>query len=240
MTSRTMAHRFSSGPVVYIPSRQVQPNQQKIYIFTLAAEKNDNQRVHDLKYHHSTQTRVRAFSSPRLFRIGRCPANGTHGETCGTTEANASLHVYCAKNSTAPEKKTENKTHTHASSSQIAAGENKQMGATITNVGHGSQKCDEMNSLAVSYLGKPLHFLASLLWAMLSRFLSLFIRNKEVVVDQATTTFDKPAPPAPRKPRVRLKNLPQVSGRVFLSAAEVRTRSLVVVPRVCRFNSGTL
>lgn len=114
------------------------------------------------------------------------------------------------------------------------------MGATITNVGHGSQKRDEMNSLAVSYLGKPLHFLASLLWAVLSRFLSLFVRNKEVVVDQATTTFDKPAPPAPRKPLVRLKNLPQVSGRVFLSAAEVRTRSLVVVPRVCRFNSGTL
>ena len=125
-------------------------------------------------------------------------------------------------------------------SSQIAAGEKTQMGATITNVGHGSQKRDEMNSLAVSYLGKPLHFLASLLWAVLSRFLSLFVRNKEVVVDQATTTFDKPAPPAPRKPLVRLKNLPQVSGRVFLSAAEVRTRSLVVVPRVCRFNSGTL
>eukprot|EP00752_Nemacystus_decipiens_P009718 g8678.t1 len=68
-----------------------------------------------------------------------------------------------------------------------------------------------MNILAVSYLGKPLHFLASLLWAALSRLISLFIRHNQEVVDRAATTFNvnKPAPPAPRQPLVRLKNLPQ-------------------------------
>lgn len=116
-------------------------------------------------------------------------------------------------------------THFHIQGTRHAAGDNKQMGATITsNVGHGSQKRDEMNSLAVSYLGKPLHFLASLLWAVLSRLLSLLIRNRGAVVEQAATTFDKPTPPPapPRQPLVRLKNLPQVSGRALLSAAEVR------------------
>eukprot|EP00903_Cladosiphon_okamuranus_P014574 g13516.t1 len=83
------------------------------------------------------------------------------------------------------------------------------MGATINNVGHGSQKrTDEMNSLAVSYLGKPLHFLASLLWATLSRLLTLFLRRNRQADDQATT-FDKSKPPAPRQALVRLKNLPQ-------------------------------
>lgn len=87
------------------------------------------------------------------------------------------------------------------------------MGATTNSVGHGTQKSEEMNSLAVSYMGKPLHFLASLLWAMLSRLLCFFIRNKGV--DPACGAFDKPAPPTPRQPLVRLKNLPQVSGRVL-------------------------
>lgn len=101
------------------------------------------------------------------------------------------------------------------------------MGAAINNVGHGSQKStDEMNSLAVSYLGKPLHFLASLLWAMLSRLLAVFIRRSRDADNQATTlTFDKPAPPAPRPPLVRLKNLPQVSGCALLEDAQVRLRS---------------
>lgn len=101
------------------------------------------------------------------------------------------------------------------------------MGATINNVGHGSQKRDEMNSLAVSYMGKPLHLLASVLWAMLSRLVSLFLRNKEV--DRAT--FDKPAPPTPPQPLVRLKNLPQVSGCASLAAAGVESSSRGV-PRV--------
>lgn len=114
------------------------------------------------------------------------------------------------------------------------------MGATINNVGHGSQQHDEMNSLAVSYLGKPLHFLAALLSAMMWRLLSLFfIRNKEV---DPQATFDKPAaapPQAPRRPLVRLKNLPQVSGSALLASGGVR----FCCPwrtGYCRFNSGTL
>lgn len=99
------------------------------------------------------------------------------------------------------------------------------MGATINNVGPGSQTRDEINSLAVSYMGKPLHLLASLLGAMLaqllSRLLSLFMRNKEI--DQAAA-FDKPAPPSPQQPLVRLKNLPQVSGCIVLEAGEALFR----------------
>lgn len=92
------------------------------------------------------------------------------------------------------------------------------MGATVNDVGHGSQKRDEMNTIAVSYMGKPLHFVASFLWAtlwgLLSRLLSLFLRNK----GGSKGTFDKSAPPTPRQPLVRLKNLPQVSGCALLAA----------------------
>lgn len=68
-----------------------------------------------------------------------------------------------------------------------------------------------MNNLAVSYMGKPLHFLASVVWALLSRFLSLFLGAKRRAAGDQGASFNKPVSPLPRQPLVRLKNLPQVS-----------------------------
>lgn len=82
----------------------------------------------------------------------------------------------------------------------------QEMGAK-TAAGDVSGKSDEMKSLAVSYMGIPLHFLASLLWAGLSRLVTLF-RPRE----RAGAGFNKPVSPTPQQPLVRLNNLPQVSG----------------------------
>lgn len=82
----------------------------------------------------------------------------------------------------------------------------REMGVKAT-VGDVSGKPDEMKSLAVSYLGVPLHFVASMLWAALSRLVTLF-RTRQ----QTGAGFNKPVSPTPQQPLVRLNNLPQVSG----------------------------
>lgn len=78
------------------------------------------------------------------------------------------------------------------------------MGATTTatNESHGS---DEMKGLAVSYMGKPLHFLSSFLLALLSRMLTFLFSRKKRADTRAC-----PVSPTSRQPLVRLKNLPQV------------------------------
>lgn len=85
------------------------------------------------------------------------------------------------------------------------------MVATAAAVGNASPRPDEMNNLAVSYMGKPLHFLASVVWALLSRCLSLFLGAKRRAAADQGASFNKPMSPSPRQPLVRLKNLPQVS-----------------------------
>ncbi|CAN0039375.1 unnamed protein product [Ectocarpus sp. 4 AP-2014] len=77
------------------------------------------------------------------------------------------------------------------------------MGAKTT-AGDVNGKSDEMKSLAVSYMGVPLHFLASLVWAAVSRLLTIF-RPRQ----QTGAGFNKPVSPAPQQPLVRLNNLPQ-------------------------------
>ncbi|CAM9968109.1 unnamed protein product [Ectocarpus sp. 6 AP-2014] len=77
------------------------------------------------------------------------------------------------------------------------------MGAKTT-AGDVNGKSNEMKSLAVSYMGVPLHFLASLVWAAVSRLLTMF-RPRE----QTGAGFNKPVSPAPQQPLVRLNNLPQ-------------------------------
>lgn len=76
-----------------------------------------------------------------------------------------------------------------------------------TTAGDVNGKSNEMKSLAVSYMGVPLHFLASLVWAAVSRLLTMF-RPRE----QTGAGFNNPVSPAPQQPLVRLNNLPQVSG----------------------------
>lgn len=84
------------------------------------------------------------------------------------------------------------------------------MGGTIT-ARNESHKDDEIKGLAVSYMGKPLHFLSSFLLAVLSRVLALlFMRKKRI--DGA---LKNPVTLTSRQPLVRLKNLPQV-GVVFV------------------------
>lgn len=87
------------------------------------------------------------------------------------------------------------------------------MGATIA-VKNESHKPDEIKGLAVSYMGKPLHFLSTFLLAVLSRVLSFFFSRKK----EADRTFNKVSPTS-RQPLVRLKNLPQVGGRVSRNIA---------------------
>ncbi|CAM9233043.1 unnamed protein product [Hapterophycus canaliculatus] len=83
------------------------------------------------------------------------------------------------------------------------------MVATTATRGNASPGSDEMKNLAVSYMGKPLHFVASVVWALLSRLLSPFFGAKRRAAADRGASFNKPVSPSPRQPLVRLKNLPQ-------------------------------
>lgn len=68
---------------------------------------------------------------------------------------------------------------------------------------------DDMKRLAVSYMGWPLHFIASLLWVLMSEFLAIVSRRKK----EQTQAKLVSSPTMMPQPLVRLKNLPQVSER---------------------------
>lgn len=108
-----------------------------------------------------------------------------------------------------------------------------------------NSKPEEINTLAVSYLGKPVYFLASLVWTAFARMLAWFVtnakqRNNEAKEMSRLKASKEKASPRPRQPLVRLKNLPQVrcEAVVLLGAALVplRARAFAVIS----FNSTAL
>ena len=66
---------------------------------------------------------------------------------------------------------------------------------------------DGASGLTVSYMGRPMTVVASLLWALMSNLFELLqhVRRKNVEGE------NRPAPPEDHKPPVRLDNLADVS-----------------------------
>lgn len=92
---------------------------------------------------------------------------------------------------------------------------------------------DDLRRMAVSYMGWPLHFIASLLWKMMSELLALLKRTKTQDAGEKASSscceLQAPATASPEQPLVRLKNLPQV-GMVRKSVSCEWSKTGLVVP----------
>ena len=93
------------------------------------------------------------------------------------------------------------------------------MGATAAQ-GSSVRMPDGVSRLTVSYMGRPMHIVASLLLALMSNLFELLqlIRRRNIEGES------RPAPPEDHKPPVRLDNLADVS-RAHRSAPRVGAAS---------------
>jgi len=78
-----------------------------------------------------------------------------------------------------------------------------------------NSKPEEMNVVALSYLGRPVYLLASFVWAFFARVVAWFVTNAKRNTGAGEIKVINKASPRPREPLVRLKNLPQVCEREF-------------------------
>lgn len=82
-----------------------------------------------------------------------------------------------------------------------------------------NSKPEEMNVLAISYLGKPVYVLASFVWAVFARVIAWFVTNAKRDSEPGEIKVNNnKASPRRREPLVRLKNLPQVLGEGIFRA----------------------